>query len=81
MTTMDVSFNTIDMYNTLYTRDELDRISQLTETIDGVTTRYDYSYDSAGRLEEVKTDSYHPFPSCDTAKTASQKNSDVDVDL
>ena len=46
-----------DRYNTRYTRDKLGRITQLTETINGDTTTYDYSYDLAGRLEEVKTDS------------------------
>ena len=37
-----------------YTRDTLGRITGKTETIGGVTTTYDYSYDLAGRLVEVK---------------------------
>jgi RHS repeat-associated protein len=37
-----------------YTRDTLGRITQKTETIDGVTTTYNYTYDTAGRLTEVK---------------------------
>jgi RHS repeat-associated protein len=36
-----------------YTRDNLGRISQKTETIQGVTTTYGYTYDPAGRLTEV----------------------------
>ena len=37
-----------------YTRDKLGRITQKTETIEGVATTYDYGYDLAGRLESVK---------------------------
>ena len=36
-----------------YTRDSLGRISQKVETIDGVTTTYGYTYDTAGRLTQV----------------------------
>jgi RHS repeat-associated protein len=42
------------LYNTTYTRDDLGRITQKAETINGVTTKYVYSYDAAGRLVEVK---------------------------
>jgi RHS repeat-associated protein len=42
--------------NTL-TRDKLGRITQKAETISGVTHNFDYSYDLAGRLEQVKQDS------------------------
>src|SRR5262249_38958381 len=41
-------------FATDYTRDVLGRISRLVETILGVTTTYDYSYDLAGRLVDVK---------------------------
>jgi len=37
-----------------YTRDKLGRITQKVETIQGVTDTYDYLYDLAGRLQEVK---------------------------
>jgi RHS repeat-associated protein len=39
--------------NDTYTRDSLGRISQKTETIQGVTTTYGYTYDTAGRLTAV----------------------------
>jgi RHS repeat-associated protein len=39
--------------NDTYTRDSLGRINTKTETIQGVTTTYGYSYDVAGRLVEV----------------------------
>jgi len=37
-----------------YTRDEIGRITTRTKTIGGTTTVYEYSYDIAGRLVEVK---------------------------
>lgn len=40
--------------NTLYERDKLGRITRKEETVDGVTTVYEYGYDLAGRLETVK---------------------------
>jgi len=43
-------------YNTTYQRDNLGRITQKSETIDGITTTYIYHYDLAGRLDEVKQD-------------------------
>ncbi len=39
---------------TSYTRDSLGRISTTTETIQGTTTTYGYTYDTVGRLTEVK---------------------------
>ncbi len=39
-----------------YTRDKLGRITDKTETLDGVTAAYHYDYDLAGRLIEVKKD-------------------------
>ncbi len=44
-----------DLFQTTYQRDKLGRIIQKTETIDGITTLFDYAYDLAGRLIEVKT--------------------------
>ncbi|MCC6965825.1 MAG: hypothetical protein IT391_06020, partial [Nitrospira sp.] len=43
------------VFSTTFTRDKLGRITQKIETISGTTTTYDYSYDQAGRLQEVKT--------------------------
>ncbi len=43
------------VFSTTFTRDKLGRITQKVETIAGVTTTYDYTYDQAGRLQEVKT--------------------------
>ena len=37
-----------------YTRDKLGRITQKVETVQGIGTTYDYAYDLAGRLLEVK---------------------------
>ncbi|MEO5371598.1 MAG: hypothetical protein H7833_16130 [Magnetococcus sp. DMHC-1] len=44
------------LFSTLYVRDKLGRITQKTETIAGQTSLYDYTYDPAGRLLEVKQD-------------------------
>jgi YD repeat-containing protein len=37
-------------------RDKLGRIVQRDETVQGVTTHYEYAYDLAGRLTDVWTD-------------------------
>ncbi len=37
-------------FNTQYSRDNLGRITQISETINGTTNSYAYSYDTAGRL-------------------------------
>lgn len=42
------------VYATTLTRDDLGRIAQKVETIGGTTTTYDYRYDTAGRLYQVK---------------------------
>lgn len=47
------AYNASALYNTTYTRDKLGRITTLVETIGGVTTTFDYSYDTAGRLAGV----------------------------
>ena len=44
------------VFSTSFVRDILGRISQKTETVQGVTHVFDYIYDTAGRLEEVKED-------------------------
>ena len=43
------------LLNTTFTRDKLGRITQKVETISATTTTFDYTYDLAGRLKEVKT--------------------------
>jgi RHS repeat-associated protein len=43
-------------YDVNYSRDVLGRIIQKQETLEGVTTTYDYAFDLAGNLAEVKTD-------------------------
>jgi RHS repeat-associated protein len=42
------------LFATSYTRDSLDRITQLTETVQGAATSLAFAYDSAGRLKEVQ---------------------------
>ena len=42
--------------STQFTRDKLGRITQKVETVGGVVHTYDYGYDLAGRLEQVKQD-------------------------
>ncbi|HEX6616918.1 MAG TPA: RHS repeat-associated core domain-containing protein [Gemmatimonadales bacterium] len=44
------------LFQTSYLRDSLSRITQLTETVQGVTTVAAFSYDSAGRLATVRRD-------------------------
>jgi RHS repeat-associated protein len=44
------------VYSVSYVRDGLGRISEKTETVDGDTTTYHYTYDLAGRLVEVERD-------------------------
>jgi len=44
------------IYSVTYTRDNLGRIAQKVETIQGVTSTYEYGYDAAGRLVDVATD-------------------------
>jgi YD repeat-containing protein len=43
------------VFGMTFTRDKLGRITQKVETLSGTTTTYDYAYDQAGRLQEVKT--------------------------
>ena len=43
------------VFSTTFTRDKLGRITQKVETVSGTTTTFDYAYDTAGRLQEVKT--------------------------
>jgi RHS repeat-associated protein len=50
------SFNSTLLYQTRFTRDRLGRITQQQETLQGKTTTYDYSYDQAGQLWQVRQD-------------------------
>jgi RHS repeat-associated protein len=48
------SYNATGLYAASYTYDKLGRITQKIETIGGSTNTYDYTYDTAGRLWQVK---------------------------
>ncbi len=48
-------YNTTALYDVIYTRDNIGRITQQQQTLQGTTTTWDYFYDAAGRLDEVKT--------------------------
>ena len=50
------SFGGTPLFQTLYTRDDAGRIRTLTETLGGQTRTFEYGYDGAGRLREVKQD-------------------------
>jgi YD repeat-containing protein len=52
--TADYSGN--PLYSAAYQRDDLGRITRKTETLEGVESIYEYTYDLAGRLAEVKKD-------------------------
>ncbi len=56
------SVNASAVFSTSFVRDKLGRITQKTETVQGVTHVFDYSYDTAGRLTNVDRDSL-PFAS------------------
>jgi|GEM_PF-957188 len=56
ITSYSAVFNSTGRYSATYTRDKLAHITQKTETIGGVTNVYDYTYDLAGRLTQVKKD-------------------------
>jgi YD repeat-containing protein len=50
------SFNNTPLYQVHYDRDPAGRLVQKTETVEGVTHTFKYSYDLANRLAEVKQD-------------------------
>ena len=56
MASETASLNSNALYHTEYQRDKLGRITQKVETIEGITTTYNYHYDLAGRLVSVKQD-------------------------
>jgi RHS repeat-associated protein len=49
----EARYDTDDLYGAQYQRDKLGRIVEKTETVQGQTRLYGYSYDSAGRLQTV----------------------------
>jgi RHS repeat-associated protein len=53
LSTYVARFGSTSLYSTAYMRDSLGRIEQKTETIQGTTTIWIYSYDPAGRLWQV----------------------------
>ncbi len=51
------TFGTADLYKTDLSRDKLGRITQKIETVGGIANTFDYAYDVAGHLVEVKQNS------------------------
>ena len=51
------SYNATENFSTQFVRDNLGRITEKTETVDGATYVYNYEYDATGRLIRVKKDS------------------------
>ncbi len=49
-------FSASSIFNVSYQRDLLGRITEKTETIEATTTVFQYDYDQAGRLHEVRRD-------------------------
>ena len=56
LVSMTASVSGAPIYESVYTRDKLGRITTEVETIESVTTTYDYGYDLAGRLDTVAID-------------------------
>jgi RHS repeat-associated protein len=54
LTDTSATCNGATLFAEQYTRDRLGRITQKAETIDGVPTTFDYTYDLNGRLFELK---------------------------
>ena len=54
--TYEAKFGSTSLYSVVYVRDSLGRIETKTETIQGTTVAWGYSYDSAGRLWQVVKD-------------------------
>lgn len=53
----NVAYNTSEIYATTFVHDDLGRIIQKIETIQGEEHTYDYEYDAVGRLVSVDNDS------------------------
>ena len=54
LTSLTASFAGTGLFSTSYVRDDLGRISELTETLEGTTRVVRYSYDDHGRLYQVR---------------------------
>jgi RHS repeat-associated protein len=54
--TMMASLDGAPVYSAAYSRDALGRITEKQENVEGTPSTFDYSYDEAGRLTEVKRD-------------------------
>jgi RHS repeat-associated protein len=51
-----VAFNGQEVLSDQYTRDDLGRLTEVQETLNGASTSVTYDYDAAGRLQTVKRD-------------------------
>ena len=56
MTGYTAKYAGVAIFNVQYQRDKLGRITEKTETVNGTTHTYGYSYNAAGYLTEVRTD-------------------------
>jgi RHS repeat-associated protein len=54
LTGINAAYNATSLLTEQYTLDKLGRVAQKVETIGGITTTFDYYYDSAGRLFQVE---------------------------
>ena len=56
VTAYSAKYSGSEIFKTLFSYDQLGRITTKTETVEGTTATFEYSYDLAGRLTEVKKD-------------------------
>jgi RHS repeat-associated protein len=54
LATYEAKFGATSLFTTSYQRDSLGRIAELLETVEGVTKKFNYVYDLAGRLSQVR---------------------------
>jgi choice-of-anchor A domain-containing protein/RHS repeat-associated protein len=54
----EAKFGNAALYKSEFERDLLGRITKKTETVQGITTVYEYHYDLAGRLDEAKVNGF-----------------------
>lgn len=55
LTNYVAAFSGTPVFSQQFSRDQIGRTTTKTETVNGITTAYNYGYDLAGRLIEVKT--------------------------
>jgi RHS repeat-associated protein len=53
MSSYEAKYGSNALFSTAYVRDSLGRITEITETVQGVTNVHAYTYDLAGRLKQV----------------------------